>query len=165
MLNKQNRLWEWNKVKNQNLFLPPVLIQLYQLLCRCCTATVNFLFSVYFEPKEIAPYLDGINLFAFDYLTAEKKITPEVADYPAPLYPSYDRTPDFNVDSTVMWFIRNQAPRKLIDCREWNISSALGSQYKRYDQIVQTFSYYWLWLNRRELGVWWFGTHQKVIVI
>ncbi|KAL0270126.1 UNVERIFIED_CONTAM: hypothetical protein PYX00_007630 [Menopon gallinae] len=72
-------------------------------------------YSIYFDPKEQGPYLDAVHLFAFDFLTAERKITPEVADYPAPLYASYDRNPDFNVDHMVTWFINNSMPaNKLI---------------------------------------------------
>lgn len=72
-------------------------------------------YTLYWDVKEIAPYLDAIHLHAFDFLTAESKITPEVADYPAPLYATYDRNPEFNVDYEVTWFLNQSAPaNKLI---------------------------------------------------
>lgn len=67
-------------------------------------------YTTYWDVREVSPYLDAIHLQAFDFLTPESKITPEVADYSAPLFATYDRNPTFNVDYQVRWFLDNGAP-------------------------------------------------------
>lgn len=74
---------------------------------------IIIVFLVYWDVREVSPYLDAIHLQAFDFLTPESKITPEVADYSAPLFATYDRNPTFNVDYQVRWFLDNGAPRKI----------------------------------------------------
>jgi len=68
----------------------------------------------YWDVREIAPYVDAINIQAFDYLTPESKITPEVADYSAPLYATYDRNPTFNIDYQVCHSFADSSPIHLL---------------------------------------------------
>ncbi|KAK6621432.1 hypothetical protein RUM44_001239 [Polyplax serrata] len=86
-------------------------------------------YSIYYDAKEISQYLDAIHLFSFDFLTSNTKISPEVADYPAPLYPSYDRNPEFTVDFMTTWFLNHSMPANKIILgipahgRSWRLTS------------------------------------------
>ncbi|XP_076756308.1 imaginal disc growth factor 4 isoform X1 [Xylocopa sonorina] len=53
--------------------------------------------SIYYDARLLAPNIDAVHLLAFDQKTPERN--PQEADYPAPIYESYGRVPDDNVDS------------------------------------------------------------------
>lgn len=67
-------------------------------------------YTLYYDLPEISPYLDAIHLHAFDFLTPEKQVSKNVADYPAPLYATADRHAAFSVDHMVTWFLNHSAP-------------------------------------------------------
>ncbi|XP_043523463.1 chitinase-like protein EN03 isoform X1 [Frieseomelitta varia] len=54
--------------------------------------------SVYYDARLLAPNIDAVHLFTFDQKTPERN--PQEADYPAPIYESYGRVPQDNVDAT-----------------------------------------------------------------
>ncbi|PBC29668.1 Chitinase protein Idgf4 [Apis cerana cerana] len=54
--------------------------------------------SVYYDARLLAPNIDAVHLFTFDQKTPERN--PREGDYPAPIYESYGRVPQDNVDST-----------------------------------------------------------------
>ncbi|XP_039299774.1 chitinase-like protein EN03 [Nilaparvata lugens] len=69
--------------------------------------------TVYYDVKDILPYLEFINLWTVDFRTPKR--TSDQADYAAPLYYQYDRKPHQNIDSTVRWWKEQGAePHKLI---------------------------------------------------
>lgn len=57
---------------------------------------------VYYDARGLAPYVDFINLLAFDFYTPERN--PKEADYPAPLYELIDRKQDENIDVQVSYW-------------------------------------------------------------
>lgn len=70
---------------------------------------------VYYDARVLSPHIDAVHLFAFDQKTPERN--PKEADFPAPIYDSYGRVPDDNVDAPTrynlkknlssLWFIVN----------------------------------------------------------
>uniref|UniRef100_A0ABD2W725 GH18 domain-containing protein n=1 Tax=Trichogramma kaykai TaxID=54128 RepID=A0ABD2W725_9HYME len=64
--------------------------------------------SVYYNAKALAPHLDAVHLFAFDQSNPER--TPKKADYPAPIYDSYGRVPDENIDYQSKYWLNNGMP-------------------------------------------------------
>ncbi|KAI7815495.1 chitinase-like protein [Rhyzopertha dominica] len=77
------------------------------------TVLPNVNSTVYYDPRNLSPHLDFINLLAFDYYNPKRN--PKEADYPAPLYPLIDRKPDENGDALVRYWLDNGAPNnKLI---------------------------------------------------
>lgn len=65
------------------------------IICFQYNYTFSFL-TVYYDPRLLAPNIDAVHLFAFDQKTSERN--PKEADFPAPIYPSYGRVVDDNVD-------------------------------------------------------------------
>lgn len=61
------------------------------------------IFLVYYDARLLAPNIDAVHLFTFDQKTPERN--PREGDYPAPIYESYGRVPQDNVDSTARWAI------------------------------------------------------------
>lgn len=55
--------------------------------------------SVYYEARLLAPNIDAVHLMTFDQKTPERN--PKEADYPAPIYESYGRIVQDNVDFPV----------------------------------------------------------------
>lgn len=51
---------------------------------------------MYYDARLLAPNIEAVHLFAFDQKTPERN--PKEADYPAPIYGSYGRVVDDNVD-------------------------------------------------------------------
>ncbi|XP_076378568.1 imaginal disc growth factor 4 isoform X1 [Megalopta genalis] len=54
--------------------------------------------SVYYDARLLAPNIDAVHLFTFDQKSPERN--PQEADYPAPIYESYGRVIDDNIDAT-----------------------------------------------------------------
>ncbi|KAG7212241.1 hypothetical protein KM043_012572 [Ampulex compressa] len=83
--------------------------------------------SVYYDARLLAPNIDAVHLFAFDQKTPER--SPKEADYPAPIYSSYNRVPDDNVDATVRYWLDNGTPGSKIVVgvptfgRTWKLTS------------------------------------------
>lgn len=59
----------------------------------------HFIYSVYYEARLLAPNIEAVHLMAFDQNTPERNS--KEADYTAPIYESYGRVPEDNVDATV----------------------------------------------------------------
>ncbi|RLU15529.1 hypothetical protein DMN91_012523 [Ooceraea biroi] len=53
--------------------------------------------SVYYDARLLAPNIEAVHLFAFDQKTPDRN--PKEADYPAPIYGSYGRVADDNVNA------------------------------------------------------------------
>lgn len=69
------------------------------------------IFLVYYDARLLAPNIDAVHLFTFDQKTPERN--PREGDYPAPIYESYGRVPQDNVDSTARWAISwSPSPKK-----------------------------------------------------
>ncbi|XP_003702512.1 imaginal disc growth factor 4 isoform X2 [Megachile rotundata] len=64
--------------------------------------------SVYFDARLLAPNIDAVHLFTFDQKTPERN--PQEADYPAPIYDSYGRVPQDNVDVPTRYWLENGTP-------------------------------------------------------
>ena len=69
-------------------------------------------FSVYYQPRLLAPNVEAVHLMAFDQLTPERN--PETADYPAPIYHNMDRVPQDNIDFQVNYWLENGTPGEKI---------------------------------------------------
>nr|XP_031830220.1 chitinase-like protein EN03 isoform X1 [Nomia melanderi]XP_031830221.1 chitinase-like protein EN03 isoform X1 [Nomia melanderi] len=54
--------------------------------------------SIYYDARLLAPNIDAVHLMTFDQKTPERN--PQEGDYPAPIYESYGRVPQDNVDAT-----------------------------------------------------------------
>lgn len=59
-------------------------------------------FSVYYDPRGLAPNVDFVTLHAFDFYTPQRNS--KLADFPAPLYDLIDRRPDENADAWVKYW-------------------------------------------------------------
>lgn len=83
--------------------------------------------SVYYDARLLAPNIDAVHLFTFDQKTPERN--PQEADYPAPIYESYGRVPQDNVDATARYWLDNGAPAAKIVvgiptfARTWKLTS------------------------------------------
>ncbi|XP_034943964.1 chitinase-like protein Idgf4 [Chelonus insularis] len=64
--------------------------------------------SVYYDARLIAPNLDAVHLMTFDQVTPERN--PKEADFPAPIYESYNRVPQDNVDASVRYWLEHGTP-------------------------------------------------------
>ncbi|XP_012252132.2 chitinase-like protein Idgf4 [Athalia rosae] len=64
--------------------------------------------SVYYDVRSLIPNLDAVHLFAFDQKTPTRN--PKEADYPAPIYGSFGRVADDNVDASVRYWLEHGAP-------------------------------------------------------
>ncbi|XP_029178705.1 chitinase-like protein Idgf4 isoform X2 [Nylanderia fulva] len=64
--------------------------------------------SVYYDVRLLAPNIEAVNLFALDQRTPERSA--KEADYPAPIYGSYGRVVDDNVDSATRYWLENGTP-------------------------------------------------------
>lgn len=58
---------------------------------------ICFFLTVYYDVRLIAPNIEAVHIFAFDQKTPER--SPKEADFPAPIYGSYGRVVDDNVDA------------------------------------------------------------------
>ncbi|XP_033221448.1 chitinase-like protein EN03 [Belonocnema kinseyi] len=64
--------------------------------------------SIYYDARLLSPNLDAVHLLTFDQKTPERN--PKEADYPAPLYESYGRVPDDNIDYQTRYWLENGTP-------------------------------------------------------
>nr|XP_034185610.1 chitinase-like protein Idgf4 isoform X2 [Osmia lignaria] len=64
--------------------------------------------SVYFDARLLAPNIDAVHLFTFDQKTPERN--PQEADYPAPIYESYGRGIEDNVDVPTRYWLEHGTP-------------------------------------------------------
>ncbi|KAK0167192.1 hypothetical protein PV327_004623 [Microctonus hyperodae] len=64
--------------------------------------------SVYYEARLLAPNIEAVHLLAFDQNTPERNA--KEADYTAPIYESYGRVPDDNVDASVRYWLEHGTP-------------------------------------------------------
>ena len=64
--------------------------------------------SVYFDARLLAPNIDAVHLFTFDQKTPERN--PQEADYPAPIYESYGRGTEDNVDVPTRYWLEHGTP-------------------------------------------------------
>ena len=55
-----------------------------------------FSLTVYYDARLLAPNIEAIHLFAFDQKTPERN--PKEADFTAPIYASYGRVAEDNID-------------------------------------------------------------------
>lgn len=65
------------------------------------------LLTVYYDARLLAPNIEAVHLFAFDQKTPE--YNPKEADFPAPIYGSYGRVPEDNIDVSARQ-VRRPAP-------------------------------------------------------
>ncbi|XP_017876180.1 chitinase-like protein EN03 isoform X2 [Ceratina calcarata] len=83
--------------------------------------------SIYYDARLLAPNIDAVHLFTFDQKTPERN--PQEADYPAPIYESYGRIPDDNVDTTTRYWLENGTPGSKVVvgiptfARTWKLTS------------------------------------------
>lgn len=83
--------------------------------------------SVYYDARLLAPNIDAVHLFTFDQKTPERNS--KEADYPAPIYDSYGRIPQDNVDGTARYWLENGTPGSKIVigiptfARTWKLTS------------------------------------------
>ncbi|EZA50249.1 chitinase-like protein Idgf4 isoform X2 [Ooceraea biroi] len=64
--------------------------------------------SVYYDARLLAPNIEAVHLFAFDQKTPDRN--PKEADYPAPIYGSYGRVADDNVNAASRYWLENGTP-------------------------------------------------------
>nr|AXY94709.1 chitinase-like protein IDGF [Habrobracon hebetor] len=64
--------------------------------------------SVYYDARLLTPNLEAIHLMTFDQKTSERN--PKEADYPAPIYESYGRIPQDNIDASVRYWLEHGTP-------------------------------------------------------
>ncbi|XP_066601682.1 chitinase-like protein Idgf4 [Prorops nasuta] len=83
-----------------------------QLRSRLKSLTVSVLphvnASVYYDARLLSPNIDAVHLWAFDQKTPERN--PKEADFPAPIYESYGRVPQDNVDAAARYWLENGVP-------------------------------------------------------
>ncbi|XP_076632361.1 imaginal disc growth factor 4 isoform X2 [Colletes latitarsis] len=83
--------------------------------------------SVYYDARLLAPNIDAVHLFTFDQKTPIRN--PQEADYPAPIYESFGRVLDDNVDRTTRYWLENGTPSSKIVvgiptfARTWKLTS------------------------------------------
>ncbi|XP_076237234.1 imaginal disc growth factor 4 isoform X2 [Calliopsis andreniformis] len=83
--------------------------------------------SIYYDARLLAPNIEAVHLFAFDQKTPQRN--PQEADYPAPIYESYGRVPQDNVDATTRYWLENGTPGSKIVvgipsfARTWKLTS------------------------------------------
>ncbi|XP_012226314.1 chitinase-like protein Idgf4 isoform X2 [Linepithema humile] len=64
--------------------------------------------SVYYDARLLSPNVDAVHLFAFDQKTPERNA--KEADFPAPVYGSYGRGVDENIDAATRYWLENGTP-------------------------------------------------------
>ncbi|XP_043261071.1 chitinase-like protein Idgf4 isoform X2 [Colletes gigas] len=83
--------------------------------------------SIYYDARLLAPNIDAVHLFTFDQKTPIRN--PQEADYPAPIYESFGRVLDDNVDRTTRYWLENGTPSSKIVvgiptfARTWKLTS------------------------------------------
>lgn len=83
--------------------------------------------SVYYDARLLAPNIDAVHLMAFDQKTPERN--PKEADYPAPVYESYGRVAQENIDTSVRYWLEHGTPGSKIVvgipafARTWKLTS------------------------------------------
>ena len=83
--------------------------------------------SIYYDSRLLAPNIDAVHLLTFDQKTPERN--PQEGDYPAPIYESYGRVPQDNIDGTTRYWLENGTPGKKIVvgiptfARTWKLTS------------------------------------------
>ncbi|XP_011138223.1 chitinase-like protein Idgf4 [Harpegnathos saltator] len=83
--------------------------------------------SVYYDARLLAPNIEAVHLFAFDQKTPE--YSPKEADYPAPIYGSYGRVAEDNIDVSTRYWLENGTPGSKIVVgiptygRTWKLTS------------------------------------------
>ncbi|KAF5295427.1 hypothetical protein FQA39_LY13088 [Lamprigera yunnana] len=96
-----------------------------------CKAILSLRFSVFHDVPKLAPYLDFVNLWAFDYYTPQRN--PKEADYSAPLQEMINRKNDENGNHIVQFWLQNGCPsNKLIlgvptFSRTWTMTKDSGT--------------------------------------
>jgi len=86
--------------------------------------------TMFHDVRAIAPNVDFINLWAFDYYTPERN--PKEADYTAPLHELIDRKYDENGNHLVQYWLQNGAPNNKIIfgiptfARTWKMTADSG---------------------------------------
>ncbi|KAG8039870.1 hypothetical protein G9C98_000599 [Cotesia typhae] len=61
-----------------------------------------------FDARLLAPNIEAVHLMAFNQITPERN--PKEADYPAPIYESYNRVPQDNIDASVRYWLEHGTP-------------------------------------------------------
>ncbi|XP_046478950.1 chitinase-like protein Idgf4 [Neodiprion pinetum] len=64
--------------------------------------------SIYYDARALTPNIEAVHLFAFDQKTPDRN--PKDADYPAPIYESYGRAFDENIDGQVRYWLEHGTP-------------------------------------------------------
>ncbi|XP_032684923.1 chitinase-like protein Idgf4 [Odontomachus brunneus] len=83
--------------------------------------------SVYYDARLLAPNIDAVHLFTFDQKTPEYNA--KEADFPAPIYSSYGRVPEDNIDVSTRYWLENGTPGSRIVvgiptyARTWKLTS------------------------------------------
>ncbi|XP_024893074.1 chitinase-like protein Idgf4 isoform X2 [Temnothorax curvispinosus] len=83
--------------------------------------------TVYYDARLLAPNIEAVHLFAFDQKTPERSA--KEADFPAPIYASYGRVAEDNVDVATRYWLENGTPGSKIVvgiptyARTWKLTS------------------------------------------
>ncbi|XP_018058428.1 PREDICTED: chitinase-like protein Idgf4 isoform X2 [Atta colombica] len=64
--------------------------------------------TVYYDARLLAPNIEAIHLFAFDQKTPERN--PKEADFTAPIYASYGRVAEDNIDVATRYWLEHGTP-------------------------------------------------------
>ncbi|XP_011633966.1 chitinase-like protein Idgf4 isoform X3 [Pogonomyrmex barbatus] len=64
--------------------------------------------SVYYDARLLAPNIEAVHLFAFDQKTPERNA--KEADFPAPIYASYGRVAEDNIDVQARYWLEHGTP-------------------------------------------------------
>ncbi|KAL6261127.1 hypothetical protein P5V15_008656 [Pogonomyrmex californicus] len=64
--------------------------------------------SVYYDARLLAPNIEAVHLFAFDQKTPERNA--KEADFPAPIYGSYGRVAEDNIDVQARYWLEHGTP-------------------------------------------------------
>ncbi|XP_015600167.1 chitinase-like protein EN03 [Cephus cinctus] len=83
--------------------------------------------SIYYDARLLAPNIDTVHLWSFDQKTPERN--PKEADYPAPIYESYGRVQEDNINNQVRYWLEHGTPGSKIVvgvptfARTWKLTS------------------------------------------
>ncbi|KAL0106418.1 hypothetical protein PUN28_016264 [Cardiocondyla obscurior] len=64
--------------------------------------------SIYYDARLLAPNIEAVHLFAFDQKTPERNA--KEADFPAPVYASYGRVAEDNIDVQARYWLEHGTP-------------------------------------------------------
>ncbi|XP_018313331.1 chitinase-like protein Idgf4 isoform X1 [Mycetomoellerius zeteki] len=68
--------------------------------------------TVYYDARLLAPNIEAVHLFAFDQKTPERN--PKEADFTAPIYASYGRVAEDNIDVATRYWLEHGTPSSKI---------------------------------------------------